>query len=300
MIDAFKRASAGRITAVVPVLRVRPVGQEGPAAGAHHGAPHRGHDQRRGRRPAAHDGPPPGPDPGLLQHPRRRADRGPPAVRTTSSSKQLENPVVVTDLGFAKRARTFAELIDAPLAIIEKRRTDNDDRAEVLNVIGEVRGKRAIIVDDEIDTAGTLMRDHPRAGARGRRSRCTPAPRTACCPARPSSASASRCCARSSSRTPSRCRRPHQLSKIKQLSVAPLIGEAISAHPPRRVGGRAVLVGDPARPGDGPLGSETRTVPTAPAAEPIGDRRSLRADPRARADRARVGARTMSQDAGPC
>ena len=34
---------------------------------------------------------------------------------------------------------------------------DNDDRAEVLNVIGEVRGKRAIVVDDEIDTAGTLM-----------------------------------------------------------------------------------------------------------------------------------------------
>ena len=52
------------------VLRLRPLGQEGPAAGAHHGAPHRGHDQRRGRRPAADHGPPPGPDPGLLQHPR--------------------------------------------------------------------------------------------------------------------------------------------------------------------------------------------------------------------------------------
>jgi ribose-phosphate pyrophosphokinase len=71
--------------------------------------------------------------------------------------KQIENLVVVTDLGFAKRARTFAELLDAPLAIVEKRRTGNDDRAEVLNVIGEVEGKRAIIVDDEIDTAGTLI-----------------------------------------------------------------------------------------------------------------------------------------------
>ena len=122
MIDAFKRASAGRITAVVPVLRVRSLGQEGPAARAHHRAPHRGHDQRRGRRPAAHDGPPPGPDPGLLQHPGRRADRGPPALATTSSRSDLDDLVVVTDLGFAKRARTFAELVDAPLAIVEKRR----------------------------------------------------------------------------------------------------------------------------------------------------------------------------------
>jgi len=71
--------------------------------------------------------------------------------------KQLENLVVVTDLGFAKRARTFAELLDAPLAVIEKRRVGNLDRAELMNVIGEVRGRRAIIVDDEIDTGGTLM-----------------------------------------------------------------------------------------------------------------------------------------------
>jgi ribose-phosphate pyrophosphokinase len=71
--------------------------------------------------------------------------------------KHLDDLVIVTDLGFAKRARTFAELIDAPLAIIEKRRIGNLDRAELMNVIGEVRGKRAIIVDDEIDTAGTLI-----------------------------------------------------------------------------------------------------------------------------------------------
>jgi ribose-phosphate pyrophosphokinase len=71
--------------------------------------------------------------------------------------KHLEDVVVVTDLGFAKRARTFAELLDAPLAVIEKRRIGNLDRAELMNVIGEVRGKRAIIVDDEIDTGGTLI-----------------------------------------------------------------------------------------------------------------------------------------------
>jgi ribose-phosphate pyrophosphokinase len=71
--------------------------------------------------------------------------------------KGLEDIVVVTDLGFAKRARQFAELLDAPLAIVEKRRIGNLDRAELMNVIGEVRGRRAIIVDDEINTAGTLM-----------------------------------------------------------------------------------------------------------------------------------------------
>ena len=71
--------------------------------------------------------------------------------------KHIEDLVVVTDLGFAKRARAFAELLDAPLAIIEKRRVGNLDRAELMNVIGDVRGKRAIIVDDEIDTAGTLI-----------------------------------------------------------------------------------------------------------------------------------------------
>jgi ribose-phosphate pyrophosphokinase len=70
---------------------------------------------------------------------------------------QLEDLVVVTDLGFAKRARAFAEILEAPLAVIEKRRQGNLDRAELLNVIGDVKGKRAIIVDDEIDTASTLM-----------------------------------------------------------------------------------------------------------------------------------------------
>jgi ribose-phosphate pyrophosphokinase len=72
-------------------------------------------------------------------------------------AKQLEDLVVVTDLGFAKRARAFAELLDAPLAIVEKRRIGNLDRAELMNVIGEVRGRRAIIVDDEINTGGTLI-----------------------------------------------------------------------------------------------------------------------------------------------
>jgi ribose-phosphate pyrophosphokinase len=72
--------------------------------------------------------------------------------------KALENVVVVaTDLGSAKRARNLAERLSAPLALVEKRRVSNDDSAELMNVIGEVEGRRAVVVDDEIDTAGTLM-----------------------------------------------------------------------------------------------------------------------------------------------
>jgi ribose-phosphate pyrophosphokinase len=72
-------------------------------------------------------------------------------------SKRLPNRVVVsTDIGNAKRARNFAELIDAPLAIVEKRRSGNADRSEVLNLIGDVAGKTAILIDDEIDTAGSI------------------------------------------------------------------------------------------------------------------------------------------------
>ena len=73
------------------------------------------------------------------------------------AQKRLPDPVVVSpDLGNTKRARNFAEIVDAPLAIIEKRRAGNQDRTEVLNLIGSVEGRQAIIVDDEIDTAGSI------------------------------------------------------------------------------------------------------------------------------------------------
>jgi ribose-phosphate pyrophosphokinase len=65
--------------------------------------------------------------------------------------------VVATDIGISKRARDLAAKLDAPLAIIEKRRVGNVDRSETLNVIGEVEGKVALTVDDEIDTAGSLL-----------------------------------------------------------------------------------------------------------------------------------------------
>ena len=64
--------------------------------------------------------------------------------------------VVAPDLGSAKRARNLAHLLELPLALSEKRRGANDDSSEVLHLIGEVEGQDALIIDDEIDTAGTL------------------------------------------------------------------------------------------------------------------------------------------------
>jgi ribose-phosphate pyrophosphokinase len=65
--------------------------------------------------------------------------------------------VVATDIGISKRARDLAAKLDAPLAIMEKRRLGNVDQTETLNVIGEVEGRVALTVDDEIDTASSLV-----------------------------------------------------------------------------------------------------------------------------------------------
>ncbi len=72
--------------------------------------------------------------------------------------ENLSNHIVVVaaDIGISRRARDVANRLKAPWAIIEKRRLGNDDRTETLNLIGEVDGMKALIVDDEIDTAGTL------------------------------------------------------------------------------------------------------------------------------------------------
>jgi len=64
--------------------------------------------------------------------------------------------VVSPDIGSVSRSRKFAEKLDAPLAIIDKRRP-KANVCEIMNIIGDVRGKRAILVDDIIDTAGTVV-----------------------------------------------------------------------------------------------------------------------------------------------
>ncbi len=72
--------------------------------------------------------------------------------------KKLDDLVVVaTDVGASKRARNVAQSLNAPLAIIEKRRVANDDKTQVVNVIGEVEGKRALLVDEEINTGSTIL-----------------------------------------------------------------------------------------------------------------------------------------------
>jgi ribose-phosphate pyrophosphokinase len=72
--------------------------------------------------------------------------------------KNLPNVTVVSpDAGGVERARFFAKKLDAPLAIVDKRRVDVDV-SEVMHLIGEVRGRTALIVDDIIDTAGTLVK----------------------------------------------------------------------------------------------------------------------------------------------
>ena len=73
-------------------------------------------------------------------------------------NKRLDSNLVVvaTDIGIAKRARDLAAMLQAPLALMEKRRLGNEDQTETLNVIGDVEGKVALTVDDEIDTAGSL------------------------------------------------------------------------------------------------------------------------------------------------
>ncbi|MCK4388429.1 MAG: ribose-phosphate pyrophosphokinase, partial [Dehalococcoidia bacterium] len=175
MIDAFKRASAGRITAVVPYygygrtdkkdqprvpITARLIADLITTAGANR----------------------------LLTVDLHAAQiQGfftiPVDELTTLSilsqyfeEKALDNLVVVaTDIGISKRARDLAAKLGTPLAIIEKRRLGNNDATETLNVIGEVQGMRALTVDDEIDTAGSLV------GAVNTLSECGATEVYACC-----------------------------------------------------------------------------------------------------------------------
>lgn len=74
-----------------------------------------------------------------------------------SKLPELEKPVVVAaDLGFAKKGRNFAASIDVPIAFIEKRRTGKDNSPIALTMIGDVEARDVIIVDDEVDTGGSV------------------------------------------------------------------------------------------------------------------------------------------------
>ena len=141
--------------------------------------------------------------------------------------KALDNLVVVaTDIGISKRARDLAAKLNAPLAIMEKRRVGNVDKTETLNVIGDVEGKVALTVDDEIDTGGSLLDVVSTLKERGVKeiySCCThpifsgpAAEKLASCPAEEIVVT---------NTVPVTGNK--KLDKVKVLSIAPLLGEAI-------------------------------------------------------------------------
>lgn len=79
-------------------------------------------------------------------------------VKEKITTGAIENLVVVaTDLGFAKQGRNWAAKLDVPLAFVEKRRVDNAESPEALSLIGDVKGKNVLLVDDEVNTAGSIV-----------------------------------------------------------------------------------------------------------------------------------------------
>ncbi len=157
MLDAFRRASAGRITAVVPYygysrtdkkdqprvpITARLVADLITTAGANRLLTVDLHAPQIQ---------------GFFTIPVDELTARPMLTRYFKE-KALKNLVVVaTDIGISKVARDMAAKLGVPLAIMEKRRLGNVDASETLNVIGEVEGMRAVTIDDEIDTAGSLV-----------------------------------------------------------------------------------------------------------------------------------------------
>ena len=158
MIDAAKRASAGRITAVIPYysyartdkkdqprvpITGRLIADLLETAGADRGIMvdlHAGQVQ------------------GFFHVPVDELTAMPGLVNYFLE-RDLDNPMVfAADIGISKKARYFADAISAPLSIVEKRRLGNEDRVERMNIIGEVeRDQPVIVFDDEISTGGTMI-----------------------------------------------------------------------------------------------------------------------------------------------
>ncbi|MEO5630825.1 MAG: ribose-phosphate pyrophosphokinase [Nitrospiraceae bacterium] len=134
--------------------------------------------------------------------------------------------VVSPDAGGVERARAFAKRLEANLAIIDKRR-EGPNQTAIMNIIGDVAGKSALLLDDMIDTAGTIVKgaqacmDH---GAREVWAACTHAVLTG-----PALDLIQRSCLKQVIVTNSIPLRGKEQScpKLHQLSVAPLLGEAI-------------------------------------------------------------------------
>ena len=141
------------------------------------------------------------------------------------AGKEDDTVVVSPDLGSVTRARKFASKIDVPIAIIDKRRP-KANVSEVMNIIGDIEGKNVILVDDMIDTAGTIVNGAKALKERGAKSVF------ACCSHAVLSGPAIERIQNSVIEellvldtvplTPEK-----QIDKIKVLSVAPIFAEAI-------------------------------------------------------------------------
>jgi len=142
-------------------------------------------------------------------------------------NKKMKNLVVVAmDFGITKQARDIAARLDVPLAIMEKRRIGNDDRTETLTVIGDVKGKNALIVDEEIDTASSLVGVVDALTERGAREVYACA--THAVLSGPAIPRISACQVKEVVVTDTLPLPPNKLiDKITVLPIAPLLGEAI-------------------------------------------------------------------------
>ena len=142
------------------------------------------------------------------------------------NEKNLEDVIVVSpDLGGVTRARDLADRIGAPIAIIEKKRPE-PGVAKVMNLIGDVKGKNCIIVDDIVDTAGSLVEGAKALkefGAKSVMAAVTHAVLTDPASERIANSNIKELIVTNTMPLPENCK----LDNITQLSVAPLLGEAI-------------------------------------------------------------------------
>ena len=142
------------------------------------------------------------------------------------NEKNLEDVIVVSpDLGGVTRARDLADRIGAPIAIIEKKRPE-PGVAKVMNLIGDVKGKNCIIVDDIVDTAGSLVEGAKALkefGAKSVMAAVTHAVLTGPASERIANSNIKELIVTNTMPLPENCK----LDNVTQLSVAPLLGEAI-------------------------------------------------------------------------
>lgn len=142
------------------------------------------------------------------------------------NEKNLEDVIVVSpDLGGVTRARDLADRIGAPIAIIEKKRPE-PGVAKVMNLIGDVKGKNCIIVDDIVDTAGSLVEGAKALeefGAKSVMVAVTHAVLTDPASERIANSNIKELIVTNTMPLPENCK----LDNVTQLSVAPLLGEAI-------------------------------------------------------------------------